>query len=185
MQPQSHRPSANPPNKLPTLRQVDTINDVTPGRHGSGCPAEHPTAFVDKAALRSGSAGSQSSAAPRVPTSEPTTRPSPANTPHAQDGWSITPTSHNSTLVNDTACTTQTPLRSVINPALWGVSSRCPAATRGPSSRITPRRPPFTQGPGNAKARLREGSFPAHLICVSNVIIHHRQMWPTHRICQR
>ena len=127
-------PARTRPYQPPTLRQVVTRADATPALHGSTCPAEHLTTLVDKGGreVRLGVLavlGRSKSA--DIRTDDPAVSREHALIEHGQDGWSITPTSHNGTLVDDVACTTRTPLRSgavikLPGRASWTFTTDCP-----------------------------------------------------------
>lgn len=124
------------PYQPPTLRQGDTLTDAAPARHGSACPAEHLTTLVDRGGRKvrlGGLAVLGRSKGAHVRTDDPAVSREHALIEHDQGGWSITPTSRNGTLVDGTACTTRTPLRTgavikLSGRASWTFTTDCPQA---------------------------------------------------------
>lgn len=127
-------PAHTRPYQPPTLRQVDTLTDATPPTHGSTCPAKHLTTLVDSRGRKvrlGGLAVLGRSTSADIRTDDPAVSREHALIEHDRQGWSIAPTSHNGTLVDGTACTARTPLRSgavieLSGRASWTFTTDCP-----------------------------------------------------------
>lgn len=128
------------PYQPPTLRLIDKAEGDQPMAHSSQCPSEHPTLLREddgrEVHLHRGATIGRSNTA-QVQTSDPATSREHAVLEHDQEGWWITPLSHNSTRVDEELCTSRTHLHSgavieLSGRVRWTFTTSCPNTPQHP-----------------------------------------------------